>query len=308
MATRRWKRLAALFKLETVYGTDAAPTGAANFIQLSDAQFTPLAGEEEARNLLQPRLGHQGTILTGDYGQFDFSVEIAGSGAAGTAPAWGTILRGCGFMEVVSAGTGVAYMPIDDDFEAATLYYNADGVNHIFVGARGTVSLNFTPKRIPKFRFSIKGLLGEISDMDLPAVTQSMWQRPVVVSKANTTMDLHGWGAVAESLNIDVGNQVVPRHLIGAESIEISDRSATGTAVVEARSLATVNWFDIARDHALDDLELVHGTTAGNIVEVTADGVQIGRPTEGQTDNIRNYSLPLMLTSLNDNELTIIAR
>ena len=121
MAVRRWKKLAALAKLETVYGTDAAPTGAANFIQLSDVTFTPLAGDEEQRNLLQPHLGHQGVYLTGDYGQFQFSVEIAGSGVAGTAPAVGPLLRACGFAETITAVTSVEYTPVDEANDAVSM-------------------------------------------------------------------------------------------------------------------------------------------------------------------------------------------
>jgi len=235
MATRRWKKLAALLKMETVYGTDAVPTGLANFIQLSDAAFTPLAGDEEARNLLQPKLGHQGVALTGEYGQFDFSVEIAGSGVAGTAPAWGPLLRSCGFSEVITAATDVQYDLINDNFESSTIYYNADKVNHILVGCRGTVSLSLAPKRIPKFRFSVKGLVGTIADTPLPAVDQTKWTKPLVVNKANTTMSLHGWSAIAESLDINTGSQVNKLDYIGEELVDIGDRAGTGTAVVRPR-------------------------------------------------------------------------
>lgn len=307
MATRRWKKVAALLKPEAVYGTDAVPTGLANFIQLSDAAFTPLAGDEEARNLLQPKLGHQGVALTGEYGQFDFSVEIAGSGVAGTAPAWGPLLRASGFGEVITAATDVQYDPIHDAFESATIYYNADKVNHILLGCRGTVSLSLAPKRIPKFRFSMKGLVGTITDQALPAVDQTKWIKPLVVNKANSTMSLHGWSAIAESLDINTGSQVNKLDYIGEELVDIGDRAATGTAVVKATSLAEVNWFTIAKSEALGVLAAQHGKVAGNIVKFDSDAVQIGRPTEGNTNGIRNYSIPLMLTSLGTKELKITA-
>ncbi|MER8765823.1 hypothetical protein [Mesorhizobium sp. M0968] len=308
MSIRRWKKLSALIKMDATYGVDAVPTGAANYIQLSDAVFTPLAGDEEARNLMQPFLGHQGVLLTGDYGQFNFSVEIAGAGALGTAPAYGPLLRSCGFAQVISAGVDVQYDLIHDSFESSGLYYNSDGVKHVLLGLRGSVSLGFIPKRIPRLQFSMKGLVGTITDEALPVVTKTMWIDPVVVSKANTVMSLHGWTAIAESLNIDTGSQVVPRHLIGEESIEITDRSVTGTAVVKATSLATKDWFSIARAHTKAALALTHGTVGGNTVAIDSDKVQIGRPAEGQSDNIRNYSLPLMLTSLGSTELKITVK
>lgn len=308
MATRRWKKVAALLKPETVYGTDSVPTGLANFIQLSDAAFTPLAGDEEARNLLQPKLGHQGVSLTGEYGQFDFSVEIAGSGVAGTAPAWGPLVRASGFAEVITAATDVQYDLIHDNFDSATIYYNADKVNHVLVGCRGTVSLSLAPKRIPKFRFSMKGLVGAITDQALPTVDQTKWKKPLVVNKANTTLSLHGWTAIAESLDINTGSQVNKLDYIGEELVDIGDRAATGTAVVKATALADVNWFNIARSEALGVLTAKHGDVAGNIVQFDSDAVQIGRPTEGNTNGIRNYSIPLMLTSLGTKEFKITVK
>lgn len=308
MAIRRWKKLACLAKIEDIYNTDAVPTGAANFIQLSDITFTPMAGEEEQRNLLQPHLGHQGVYLTGDYGQLQFSVEMAGSGTAGTAPAWAPLVRTCGFAETIVAATSAAYSPVDEATDALSMYIVPDGVRHIFLGSRGDFSMSFVPKRIPRFTFTMKGLLGPITDQPNPAVTKTMWKKALVVSKVNTTLSLHGWNAIAESLNIAVGNQVTPEHLIGDESIQISDRAGTGTCVVRAQSLATKDWFAIAKSEALGALALTHGAVAGNIIKLSADGIQIGRPQPGQTNNIDNYSLPLYVTSLGANELTITAQ
>ena len=100
---------------------------------------------------------------------------------------------------------------------------------------------------------------------------------------------------MAESLKIDLGNTVTPRFLIGSKGMEITERKATGTAVVEAKSIATVDWFSAALNGTRGAMSLVHGTTDGNIVEVAAPAVQIGKPSQGQTNNIVNYSLPLNL-------------
>lgn len=305
MAIRRFKKLAALLKMETVYGTDSVPTGAANFIQLSDVTFTPMAGDEEQRNLLQPKLGHQGVYLTGNYIQAQFSVELAGSGELGTPPAWGPLARSVGFAETITADTDVQYDLVHDNFESSSLYWNEDGVRHIGLGLRGTATFGFTPKRIPRMQFTMSALEGTVTDAAMPVVDQSKWIDAVPVSKANTTMTLHGWSAIAESLNINLANQVVPRHLIGLEGIEITDRQATGTSVVQAASLATIDWFAIAKAETKGALALTHGTVEGNRVAISADAVQLGRVASGQTDNIRNYSLPLMFTSLGANELKL---
>lgn len=309
MATRKYRKLAALVKIETTYGADVVPTGAANAMQMSDVAFTPMEGQEVSRDLLLPYLGHQGVELTGLYARLQGSMEIAGADDAGTAPAYGPLLRACGMAETVVTDTSVTYDPVSADEEAASIYFNADGVRHVLLGTRGTWTANLAPNQIPRFRFDLMGLLGTITDVALPTVDVTAFVRPLVVSKANTVMTLFGWTAIAESLALDHGNQVEARFLIGAESMEITDRRSTGTAVVEAKSLATKDWFAIAKARTRGALSLVHGVAAGNIVEFAAPQVEIGRPTQGQTQGILNYSLPLMLChDTGDDELSIVVR
>lgn len=309
MAQRFWRKLALLAKMEVTYGTDSVPTGAANAILATDVTYTPLEGGEESRELLLPYLGHQGIILTGLHGRLEFSVEIAGAGAAGDVPGYGPLLRACGLAETIDAGVDVQYAPVSTGFEAVSIYYNRDGVRHILVGARGNVSMDFTPQRIPRFRFTMLGLHGTVADTALPTVDHDDFQTPVTVSKANTTFSLHGYAGPTESVAIDLGNQVEPRLLIGAESIPIVDRKATGNAVIEAALLAGINWDGIARAHTTGALALAHGTDAGNIVQVAAPAVQIGRYSEGQTQLITNNTLPLMLQPVTgDDEILITVK
>lgn len=309
MATRKSRKLAALAKIETTYGVDAVPTGAANAMLMTDVAFTPMEGQEVSRDLLLPYLGHQGVELTGLYARLQGSVEIAGSGIAGTAPAYGPLLRACGMAEAEEAGVSVSYQPVSEDEEAASIYFNADGVRHILLGARGTWTASLAPNQIPRFRFDLMGLLGTITDVALPTVDVATFVRPLVVNKANTVMSLFDWTAIAESLALDYGNQVEARFLIGADSMEITDRRSTGTAVVEAKSLATKDWFAIAKARSRGALSAIHGTMAGNIVEFDAGQVELGRPTQGQTQGILNYSLPLMLChGSGDDELSVIVR
>jgi len=295
MAIRRYKKMAVLAKIEDTYGEDAAPT-AAEALVMTNVTFTPLEGDEVSRDLMLPYLGNQGMIITGQYATLQGEIEIAGSGTAGTAPKYDSLMRASGLAQTVTVDTSVDYEIIEDQEEAVSVYFISDKVQHVLLGARGNLSLNFVPKQIPRFTFTLTGLLGTITDIvAMPAVTLTGWEKPLPVSKANTTMSLHGWSSIAESLALNLGNTVTPRFLIGDELIAITDRSGTGTAVVEAKSLAEVNWFAAAQNRTRGALSLVHGTAAGKIVEVTAPAVEIGKPTQGQTNNIVNYSLPLGL-------------
>ncbi|MBW8322189.1 MAG: hypothetical protein K0M47_23465, partial [Rhizobium sp.] len=186
--------------------------------------------------------------------------------------------------------------------EAVSIYFNVDGVRHVLLGARGTMTLQLTPKQIPRFVFTMTGLLGTITDQALPTVDLTDFIKPVPVSKANTTFSLHGHAGACEGVSMDLGNQIEPRLLIGAESIELVDRMMTGNATMEAVSLATKNWFQIAQAHTTGVLAAQHGTVAGNIVKFDASAVQIGRPTYGETQKIVNNSLSLIYQPVAGND------
>jgi hypothetical protein len=298
-----------LAKIETTEGTDATPSGAANAILAVNVQAEPLLGTEISRDLLLPYLGHQGMVLSGTYGRIKFEVELAGSGAAGTAPAWGPLLRGCGMAEVVDAGVDVTYNFISAAEESLSLYFIKDGIKHILVGARGMWSLSGSPDALPRLVFTFTGLLGTISDSAMPAVTLTAFKKPVPINKANTTLEVHGYTGACESFSFDAGIVIAPRLLINSESIQISDRKMTGQVVVEAAPLATVNWFDLAINSTDDTLAIVHGVTAGNIIEMNAPVVQVGRPTYGQKDGIMNFTVPLMIKpDTGNDEFEIVVR
>ena len=305
---RLFRKLAILSKIETVYGANSAPA-AVNAIIGKNVSFTPLEADEVSRDLLLPYLGNQGVILTGKHAKLEFDVEMAGAGAKGTIPKYASLLRACGFAETVDAGVSVTYSIIESGVESATLFFESDGVRHILLGARGNVSVTVAPKAIPSYRFSLTGLLGTITDQALTAVTMTGWTTPVEASSANTTLSLHGWSSIAESLSIDLGNTVTPRFLIGSESVIISDRRTTGQAVVEATSLATIDWFARALARTRGALALAHGKVDGNIVEISGPALEIGKITQGQTDGILNYTLPLSLCPVTGrDELTIVVK
>ena len=307
--TKYARNKAILVKLETTYGTDAVPTGAANAMQVSNFRPEPLVGQDVSRDLILPYMGHQGVILTGTYGRVAFDVELAGSGTAGTAPAWGPLLRACGMAEVIEAGVEVVYNPISSGHEAASIYYIQDGIRHILLGARGTFTLSMQPSQIPRLSFTLTGLLGTITDEAMPTVDLTDFIKPVAVSKANTTFSLHGHAGACEGFSIDLAADIQPRLLINSESIQYTDRMMTGEATMEAVSLATINWFERALDHTTGAMAAEHGKTAGNIVAFAAAKAQIGRPTYEENQKILNNRLTLMfLPTAGNDEFTITVK
>lgn len=99
-----------LAKIESSYGVDPTPTGSANAILVSNLNVRPMSTELVDRDLIRPFLGNSEQLHAAIYSMAEFECEVAGSGAAGTAPAWGPLMRACGFSETVlgTAHTGTA--------------------------------------------------------------------------------------------------------------------------------------------------------------------------------------------------------
>ncbi len=96
MPARRWNSKILLAKIETTYGTDSVPTGAADAVLAQNVVLSAMEGQDLARDLDRNALGADATIPVELHQKLSFSVELAGSGAAGTAPPWGRLLRACG--------------------------------------------------------------------------------------------------------------------------------------------------------------------------------------------------------------------
>lgn len=297
-----------LAKIETTYGTDASPTGAANAILVRSVSVTPLAGEDIERQLIRPYYGNAQRIAGEKFVELEVQVELAGSGTAGTAPAWGPLLRGCGFAETVDAGVDVTYNPITGGEESLTCYVHRDGVLHKFTGGRGSVAFQLDVNQIPYMTYRYQGLIAPVTNAALPAANVSAFLTPLPVSSANTPVfTLHGASLSFSQLSIDVAAEVVRHAVVGpSTSVEIVDRKPSGTVVVEEPALATLNLYDKALTGALGAFALTHGTVAGNVVEITAPKVGTGSPTEQDLNGVQMLSVPMTINPDAGNDELII--
>jgi hypothetical protein len=306
MLTRKRTLLA---KIEAIYGTDPVPTGAANAIQVRNLNINPQETETEKRNLVRPYLGNSEEIPVAIHVTADFEVELAGSGAAGTAPAYGPLLRACAFSETISAGVSVVYALVSGSFESVTLYFNVDGVLHTLTGARGTVSFDLTAKKLPVMKFKFTGLYSPVTDAVAPALTLTAWKKPVPVNGVNTTdLTLHGYaGIILSQLSVDVANSVAFESLVGVEEVNVTDRAPAGTIAMRAVSVATKDWWTAIKDATTGALSITHGTVAGNKVKLDAPGVQLTKPTYQDMNGNQMLQAGLVLVpgATGNDELTI---
>jgi Phage tail tube protein len=274
-----WDSKIFLFKIESTYGVDPTPTGAANAILATNVKFQPMEGSDVSRNLELPYLGAQGTIPKELHAKISFDIELAPSGTAGTAPAWGPLLRACGVAQVINAGVSVVYNPISANHESGTMYLWIDSTRYVSRGMRGTAKFEINAQGIAYLKFEMTGLFVAPGEVARPTpVTLTAFQKPQVVTSTNTpTFTIGGVPFVMRSFELDLKNQVEPRFLVGAEAILITQREDMIKCVVEAQPLTAYNPFTKAQNQTADVVSLVHGTGAGRISTLAVPAAQVQR-------------------------------
>lgn len=301
------RRRTVLAKIESVYGTDPTPTGSSNAILVRNLNVSPLNAETVSRDLVRAYLGASEQLIASKSVAIDFEVEMAGSGTAGTAPAYGPLLQACGMLETDGVST-VTYTPVSSAFKSVTIYFNVDGVLHKITGARGNVELRVNARQIPVFAFNMIGLYNAPTDAAVPTVDYTAFQTPEAANNTNTTsFSLFSYSGVLESLSMNLNNDVQFRALIGRESVDLVDRQVGGTMVFEAPAIATKDFFAAALANTLGALTITHGSTAGNQVVISSSRVDIVNPTYQDLNGVHMLSVPYVLvpSSTGNDEFTI---
>ncbi|MDK3072769.1 hypothetical protein QO034_06575 [Sedimentitalea sp. JM2-8] len=299
-----WRDKILLAKIESAYGTDATPTGAANAILATNIELTPMEGSDVSRELERAFLGAQPTIPTELQAMIKFNVELAPSGAAGTAPAWGVLLRSCGCAETISPSTSVTYNPVSGGHESASIHLMIGNTLFAIVGARGTARFVAQAQAVPRIEYTFTGLFVQPAEGSRPTPDISAFQKPELVTDANTpTFTLGGTALVMRTATLDLANAVEGRFLVGSERVLITDRSEVFETTVEAVPLTTFNPFALAAAQTDVAVNLVHGTTAGKIATLAIPAAQMQRPQGlSNAQNITEWPLRLIpqLVSGND--------
>ena len=266
-----YRKMLLLAIKETTPGTEEVPT-VANVMLVRGLQPQPITAEYVGRDNIKPYMGNNSQLAAGIHRTFEFEMEMAGSGTAGVAPAWGVLLEGCGFDESTNAGSPgeVHYSPISESIPSLTMYVYLDGILMKMIGSLGTVVFDFTSKTIPVMRFRFIGDYSVMTDTAFPTgVDYSAFIAPVTVGKVFTpSFTIHNVAACMQSLVIDMANQLVYRDLVGCGGAIISNRAPTATTVFELTSVAAKNWGEVIKNSTEGTLSLTHGRVAGNIITV----------------------------------------
>jgi len=291
---------AALGKIEVTYGTDPTPTGAANYLEVYDLSMPGTEYGKSPRMPVRPFGGSIATVLASTPFKRGFGFKLAGAGAAGTAPAWGPILRACGMSETISAGVDVTYAPVSTGFEAMTFWDNLDGVNYKGNGCRGNAQIEFAHNDLPGVKADLTGIYAAPADAALPTVTTTAWKDPVPFNKTNSTpFTFHGVAAVCSKLSLDMGRKISWKDYPGADStVTLTPSDVTGSITLQAELQAVKNWESVAEARTLAALTLTNGLTGGNKIKLDASNVQILDVKYEASDGIVMVTLPLLFVQV----------
>jgi hypothetical protein len=298
-----------LAKTETTYGTDPTPTGTANAILVRNLEITPLQADTVTRDLIRPYLGNSDQLLAQTRVEVTFEVELAGSGTAGTAPAYGSVLKACGLAETVVATTSVTYAPVSASFSSVTLYFFNDGIRHKVTGCRGTFELSAEVGQIPTISFTMTGIYNDPTDTATPTPTYANQAAPLIFKNGNTSnFSIFSYSGCLQSLSFQMANEVIYRELVGCtkESL-IVNRAPAGDVVIEAPTITAKDFFAIATGSSTGSISFQHGATAGNIVTFTTAQSDIANPSYSDQDGIQMLNLPYVAvpTSAGNDELSL---
>lgn len=316
------RNTAILAKIETTSGTDAVPTGGANALLVSDLSITPLDAQNVDRALVRPYFGGSEQLVATAFLRCAFTVELAGSGAAATAPAWGALLQACAHAEaLLSSPNRVEYSPLSASLKTVTIYWHDDGVLHKLLGAMGNVRLEAKVGDRPKLLFDFVGLDGGVSAVANPALTLTAWKTPPTMTKANV-VDLtfgcsYATGALSggtvypsAGLELDYGHDVSFIPLLSTERVDLTGRNVTGRCMLDLTAAQEVTFFGTVKANTTQGLGLTIGTAAGNKIILFAPAVQLINPRKEEINGARmiGFDLRLVPTTAGNDEIKIITQ
>lgn len=321
MPNRLTRNTAILLKLETTYGTDSSPTGAANAMLVSNLTINPFNAQNVDRDNIRPFLGGSEQLVGTRFVECSFDLEITGSGTVATAPAWGPALQACGFAETLTATVRADYTPVSTNFSSATIDYHTDGLRHRLTGCRGNVVFNLGVGERPVMSFSFTGLYNTPTAVANPTAVLTAFRVPQVVTDANTGDIIlgcthanaiapalaSGTPFISQGVQIDMGNTVNFTALLGGETVDLTQRAVTASVMFDLSAAEEAAAYAAVEANTLTSLGMLHGTVANQRVLIFCPSMQRINPTKGDVNGklMQGFDMRMVPVSGND-EIRIV--
>lgn len=297
-----------LAEIESTYNTDPTPSPTTDAVLVESLSWSNEGLKMIERIAARPSAGTLQQIYGGRLISVTFAAEVKGSGAAGTAPELGALLRACGLGETIVASTSVTYAPVSSGQESATLYVYEDGKRIIVTGCRGNVSFAMAAGDKVTATFTMTGHVGAQTDTALPSATfDSTVPEPFI----GGSFTIDSYAASISALNFDLANGMAMPEDVNASDgygeIAITSRDVNGSINPLDELVATEDFIGNFTSGAVMALTTgAIGATAGNILTVSMPAVYYRDASSADRDGIAALDLPFgAAESTTDDEVSI---
>lgn len=298
-----------LAKIEATQGVDALPVPATDAVRVENPQFAWSDPRIFEPNSAKPSFGAEQSLYGGALGQLTFDVILKGSGAAGTAPEIGPLLRACGLDETLVVSTSATYAPVSTGQESASIHFHKDGKLYKLLGALGDAEFVAEVGQPCKVSFTFTGHVVGPTDIALPAQTLNATVPPVFLGAAFTS---DAFAAKISSLSFGLGNEIAkPADVSAADGfgdLRFTDRAVAGSFDPEETLIANYDWEAKWQANTLVNLTTgVVGSVAGNRWQATMAKAQYREIGEGDRDKISIFELGFTaVENAGDDELSLV--
>lgn len=296
-----------LAKIESTYNTDSVPA-AGDAVAFSNVGWSHDGLRMIDRDVVQQGLDTKKRIYGGSLQTITLTCEVKGSGAAGTAPEYGPLLRACGLDETIVASTSVTYAPVSSALESCTIYYFEEGKRYILTGCRGNAEFSFETGAVPMVTFTMTGHRSDPTDTAAPTPT---YDATDPIGLINIPFTVGGSTFAINSFSLDLGNVIAqPPSLAATDGygeIFVTGRDPGGSMDPESVLVATDS---IVADFTAGTAAALSlgpvGATAGNIVDLDVPVTYYVDVSPGDREGIRTNDISYKAAiTAGDDELSL---
>jgi hypothetical protein len=276
--------------LETLTGADAIPC---ELLTPNPQEFTE--AEREMISSVVPGMPYA-SVMTQKRMSLPIVTEFAGSGTAGTAPAFDKLLLAFGFNKTIVSSTSVTYnLPWPLASTRYSVGFDLGGQLH--AGKGGIVTT-----------CSIKGEVGGFAKAEFNyegayvPVTASTAVTPVFQAFANPapfnssgigSFTIASESACVRSFEVNLSNVYTFQDDGGncGARHTITDRTVEGSVTIERQLLADLDPYALVASSTLGNLIFPYGTVSGNISTVTLPSIQLTSVAPTNVDGVLYWQL-----------------